>query len=210
MSTTATEPRRLPKSETTIATILEQAASLFLATNYSDVTMNDIARAGKLTKGALYHHFVSKEELYLAMMHAHLGRLRELFAGAMADQAGCRDRLRSLTCTFLTLPPERRDIMKLVRRDINVFTEPARSDLIRAYQRCLPEQVEAVLREGIAQGEIRPADPRLLSWQFVAAVEVTLADYSDRVFHTLDQKLEFVTALFFDGAGRPGSKGANV
>jgi len=207
MSTTTSEPRRLPKSETTIATILAEAASLFLATNYSDVTMNDIARAGNLTKGALYHHFASKEELYLAMMHSHLGRLRRVFAEAMADRVGCRERLRSLTRAFLTLPAERRDIMKLVRRDINVFKEPARSDLIHAYQQCLPEQVEAVLREGMNAGELRPADPRLLSWQFVAAVEVGLNSYADRVFVGLEQKLDFVTALFFDGAGLGSTEG---
>lgn len=207
---TVSEPRKLPKSETTIATILEQAASLFLATNYSDVTMNDIARAGNLTKGALYHHFASKEELYLAMMHAHLDRLRNVFARAMADRTGCRDRLRSLTRAFLALPPEHRDVMKLVRRDINIFKEPARSDLVHAYQQCLPEQVEAVLREGMSEGEIRPADPRLLAWQFVAAVEVILNSYADHVFDTVDLKLEFVTALFFDGAGEQGSKGATV
>jgi AcrR family transcriptional regulator len=208
MLTTVTEPRRLPKSEATIATILEQAAALFLVTNYSEVTMNDIARAGNLTKGALYHHFASKEELYLAMMHTHLSRLRSVFAAAMADRVGCRERLRRLTRAFLELPADRRDIMKLVRRDINMFTEPARTDLIHAYQRCLPEQVEAVIREGMAAGELRSADARLLSWQFVAAVEVLLHAYADRVFTDTQEKLEFVTALFFDGAGRPGTEGA--
>ena len=197
------EPRRLPKSETTKAAILESAAPLFLSLNYSDVTMNDIARACKLTKGALYHHFAGKEDLYLAMMHSHMAAIRDTFQHAIAEHADSRGRLRSLTRAFLTLPRQKREIMKLVRRDINVFGEPARTELIHAYQSCLPEQVETVIQEGIASGELRAADPRLLSWQFVAAVEVTLSRYSDRIFAATDDKLDFVMALFFDGASNP-------
>lgn len=210
MFPTETEPRRLPKSETTIATILAQAAPLFLSQNYSDVTMNDIARACKLTKGALYHHFASKEDLYLAMMHSHLAEIHETFQQSVSRHSDSFGRLRSLTRAFLTLPRQKRDIMKLVRRDINVFAEPARTELIRAYQECLPEQVETVIREGIAAGELRTFDPRLLSWQFVAAVEVTLSHYSDRIFEVIDDKLDFVMALFFDGARRPEERKARL
>lgn len=208
MFPTTTEPRRLPKSETTIASILDAAAPLFLSQNYSDVTMNDIARACNLTKGALYHHFGSKEELYLAMMHSQMAELRDTFRNATVGHKDAHGRLRSLTRAFLTMPREKRDIMKLVRRDINVFAEPARTELIHAYQGCLPEQVEAVIRAGIAQGELRDADPRLLSWQFVAAVEVTLSAYSDSIFARLDDRLDFVMALFFDGVRNPDARKA--
>ncbi len=51
----------LTKSETTIANILTAAASLFTARNYADVTMDQIAVACSVTKGALYHHFKSHE-----------------------------------------------------------------------------------------------------------------------------------------------------
>jgi AcrR family transcriptional regulator len=203
MFQTTTEPRKLPKSETTIASILEAASPLFLAQNYSHVTMNDIASACRLTKGALYHHFASKEELYLAMMHSQMAELRAIFSASMEGQRDAYGRLRSLTRAFLTLPGQKRDVMKLVRRDINVFAEPARTELIHAYQSCLPEQVETAIRKGMVEGELRTGDARLLSWQFVAAVEVTLSSYSNRIFRSIDDKLDFVLALFFDGARNP-------
>jgi AcrR family transcriptional regulator len=58
------------KSATTITNILEAAQALFLEKNYADVTMTDIAEAADVTKGALYHHFSGKEDLYLRMMHS--------------------------------------------------------------------------------------------------------------------------------------------
>lgn len=189
-----------PRSEATIANILAAAATLFTARNYAEVTMDQIADAGQVTKGALYHHFSSKEELYLELIHSDLAEKRRLFADAVADGGSCRDRLERLTHAFLILPREKRELIKLVRRDINILLEPARSDLVRAYQRALPEIVEAVLRDAIDAGEIAPGDPRLLSWHFVATVEVTLGRYAEGLLANVDEWVACVMNLFFYGA----------
>ena len=191
----------MTKSEATIASILSAAASLFTARNYADVTMDQIAVACSVTKGALYHHFSSKEELYLALMHNDLAGKKALFGEAVAAGRDCRDRLRRLTAVFFDLPRQRREVARLVRRDINIFGEPARDELVRAYQSSLPELIEGVIRDGIRDGELAPADPRLLSWHFVAMVEVTLTGYADSVFTNADDKLDHVMELFFRGAG---------
>lgn len=191
----------MTKSETTIANILAAAASLFTARNYADVTMDQISLACNVTKGALYHHFASKEELYLELMHSDLEYKRALFQAAIDKGSDCRDRLSRVTEVFFDLPEVSRGVMRLVRRDINIFGEPARTSLVKAYQASLPELIEGVIRDGIRDGELAPADPRLLSWQFVALVEVMLSDYADRSFSDADAKLDYVMELFFSGAG---------
>jgi len=105
------------KSESTVANILAAAQSLFLEKNYADVTVTEIAEKAEVTKGALYHHFPSKEDLYLTMLHADLAHKRQLLRAAVEMQGSCRARLRRLTEIFLELPPEKRDLIKLVRRD---------------------------------------------------------------------------------------------
>jgi AcrR family transcriptional regulator len=188
------------KSTATIADILRSAGALFLSKNYADVTMEDIAEAAGVTKGAVYHHFASKEALYMAMMDSFLMEMRDRFQTAVASPGTCRKRLRKLTEIFLQLPRERRDIMKLVRRDINIFKDPVRSQLVRAYQSALPEQIEIIIRDGIRDGELAPTDARLLSWVHVAIVEVILSPYTERVFDNQNEILDFVTRLFFKGA----------
>lgn len=192
----------MARSETTVANILSAAEDLFLSKNYAEVTMDMIAEGSEVTKGALYHHFSGKEDLYLKMMNADLQAKRELFRGAIASAQGCRERLSRLTQAFLDLPRKKIDLIKLVRRDINVFPEPARSKLVRAYQACLPDVVEEVLRDGIAGKELSPADPRLLSWQFVAMVEVVLGRYAQRVLKDAGAPLDYVLNLFLNGARR--------
>jgi AcrR family transcriptional regulator len=190
------------KSEATVAGILSAAQALFLAKNYGDVTMDDIASAADVTKGALYHHFATKEALYVAMMTTALHEKQALFKAAADIQGSCRERLRRVTATFLELPRERRDVMKLVRRDNNIFGGRVREQLVRAYQAALPHNLEPIIRDGICNGELAQADPRLLSWLYVAMVEVILTRYAEKVFTSPDETANFVTDLFFEGAGK--------
>jgi AcrR family transcriptional regulator len=190
------------KSEATITNILQAAQKLFLAKNYADVTMADIALAADVTKGALYHHFAGKEALYLAMMLAEMAEKQALMAEAVASAGSCRERLHRLTLNFFNLPDEKRTLMKLVRRDINIFKDPVRDRLVRAYQAALPNQVEAIIRDGIRAGELIETDPRLLAWQYVAMVEVVLTDYARQTLGNREYMAEYVLNLFFCGSSR--------
>jgi AcrR family transcriptional regulator len=190
------------KSATTITNILAAAQTLFLNKNYADVTMTEIAETAGVTKGALYHHFSSKEALYLAMMHADLQEKKELFRSAAEGEGACRERLRRLVETFLQLPREKRELIKLVRRDINIFKNPIRDRLVRAYQAALPEQVEVIIRAGIRNKELAPGDPRLLSWLHVALVEVIVTDYAEERLGSPAAKADYAVNLFLSGAGK--------
>lgn len=48
--------------------ILKIAFKLFLQKNFKEVTMQDIVKETGLSKGAFYHYFVSKEQLFLEVV----------------------------------------------------------------------------------------------------------------------------------------------
>jgi AcrR family transcriptional regulator len=188
------------KSKVTISAIMEAARMLFLEKNYADVTIMDIAAAAEVSKGALYHHFSSKEDIYLQMMHHFLREIQMVTQAAAEKSTGsCRERLRQSLVSFLHLPDELLDVLRLVRRDINIFIDPMRRELINAYQIAVPEQVERILRDGIASGEIQPVDSRLISWELVALVEVALRPYSRRLLGGREDMADFLIHLFLDG-----------
>jgi AcrR family transcriptional regulator len=188
------------KSKQTIQTILEAARSLFIEKNYADVTIAEIVASAEVSKGALYHHFSSKEDLYLRMMHHFLAEIQETTEAVADNSTGhCRQRLKESTLNFLRLSDELLSILRLVRRDINIFQDPMRNELIRAYQKAVPEQVERIIRDGIANGELMETDARILSWELVALVEVILRPYSRNKIGDAEAMCEFVIRLFFDG-----------
>lgn len=191
---------------TTVANMLTAAEELFVARAYSDVTIDEVASAAHVTKGAVYHHFSSKEELYLAMLHEDLERKRSLFREAAALSGSCEQRLRELTQAFLSLPATKRNLIALVRRDVNIFEAKTREVLVQAYQQALPEQVERIIRDGIRDQDIMPSDPRLLAWHFVALVEVVLTPYADKRFACDEDKINHVMSLFLGGCSRTHTK----
>ena len=52
--------------------ILKTAYNMFLYNNYEAVTINNIIKAAGLTKGALYHYYISKEELFKAVVDKYM------------------------------------------------------------------------------------------------------------------------------------------
>jgi TetR/AcrR family transcriptional regulator, transcriptional repressor for nem operon len=55
--------------------IIQVAERLFLQSNYDGVSIHDITRAVGMTKGALYHHFTSKEQLFEEVANSLVKRL---------------------------------------------------------------------------------------------------------------------------------------
>ncbi|WP_350350726.1 helix-turn-helix domain-containing protein [Microbacterium sp. A8/3-1] len=66
------------------ASILETSFLLFLAKGYDATSMSDIVRETGMSKGALYHHFTSKDELFAAA-------IRSYFIDIVADSASPAD-----------------------------------------------------------------------------------------------------------------------
>lgn len=190
------------KSLTTISEILDAAQRLFVRHNYDDVTMAKIAQEAGMTKGAIYHHFKGKKKLFLKMMARYLNCLQLILHEAVASEGTARERLEGLTTRYLEMPLQEQRLIQLVRRDNSRFTGDERATLVRAYQDALPNQIERILRDGIAEGEIMAGDARLLTWQYVAIVEVSLSDYARQQFTSPPKMAAYVATVFFDGVAK--------
>lgn len=64
------------EAEKTRARILASALSLFAKKGYANTTFTDIAARLKLTKGAVYWHFASKESLLMELVDRALNKFR--------------------------------------------------------------------------------------------------------------------------------------
>jgi len=76
--------------------ILRTAARLFQQRGYDATSMNDVAAALKLSKGGLYHHFQSKDEILFEIMNHAMDITQERVLAPVRSIADPEDRLRSL------------------------------------------------------------------------------------------------------------------
>src|SRR5450432_4186441 len=83
------EPRQEPRQE-----ILRAAARLFQQQGYDATSMNDVASALKLSKGGLYHHFQSKDEILFHLMDHAMDITQEQVIDRVRGIADPEERLR--------------------------------------------------------------------------------------------------------------------
>jgi AcrR family transcriptional regulator len=77
------------RSESTRDALIEAARELFAARGYAEVGTEEIVRAAGVTRGALYHHFGGKHELFEAVYERVEADLAAKIAnGALAADAG--------------------------------------------------------------------------------------------------------------------------
>jgi AcrR family transcriptional regulator len=79
---------RLEQAEATRAALLEAARALFAQRGYAAVGTEEIVRRARVTRGALYHHFRGKEDLFRAVVEDVERELTERIAAeALAIEA---------------------------------------------------------------------------------------------------------------------------
>ncbi|OBK76240.1 TetR/AcrR family transcriptional regulator [Mycobacterium sp. 1274761.0] len=84
-----TRERRL---EHTRSLLLDAAEEVFAEKGFISATLDDIARAAGYTKGAIYKHFATKEDLFLAVSDRYWRRYFDNFAEVIsADHVGSRE-----------------------------------------------------------------------------------------------------------------------
>ena len=77
--------RRELYSEATRAALLDEATRLFAARGYAGTSLEDVASASQVTRGAVYHHFDGKQALFEAVLDAQEARaIAEITAAAIA------------------------------------------------------------------------------------------------------------------------------
>ncbi len=79
------------RSEATTSELVEVARRLFAADGYAATSLEDVVRGAGVTKGALYHHFRGKRELFLAVYEREQQRLAAAQHEAFARRKGTWD-----------------------------------------------------------------------------------------------------------------------
>ena len=135
--------------------ILRTAARLFQQRGYDATSMNDVAAALKLSKGGLYHHFQSKDEILFEIMNHAMEITQERVIAPVRSIADPEERLRALIRLHIevVLSPRDREITVMLHE--NHPLPPALRKRINARKKEYVHFVESLIAE--VQKEARNA-----------------------------------------------------
>jgi TetR/AcrR family transcriptional regulator, cholesterol catabolism regulator len=99
--------------------ILRTAARLFQQRGYDATSMNDVAAALKLSKGGLYHHFQSKDEILYEIMNHAMEITQERVINPVRSITDPEERLRTLIRLHIevVLSPADREITVMLHEN---------------------------------------------------------------------------------------------
>ena len=142
MSAMARETVIEPRQE-----ILRTAARLFQQRGYDATSMNDVAAALKLSKGGLYHHFQSKDEILFEIMDHAMEITEERVLAPARRIANPEERLRALIRLHIevVLSPVDREITVMLHE--NHPLQPALRKRINARKKEYVHFVENLIAE---------------------------------------------------------------
>ena len=148
--------------EQTVQLILDTASALFFQKGYDKTTLQDIIDATKLSKGAIYHHFASKEAIIIAVVD-RVGEAQSAMLAEVRDRKGLTgaEKLREMFRTSLRMSFQGKilHMLPFIIENPKFMTLQMQSILGEA----APDYVLPVLREGIADGSIQADHPEELS-----------------------------------------------
>jgi AcrR family transcriptional regulator len=86
----------------TIDAIVSAAGELFTARGFAATSIDEIARGAGVAKGAVYHHFESKEQIFQRVFEQMTAALAAEVAASAAAGKGILDRFERGTLKYLT------------------------------------------------------------------------------------------------------------
>lgn len=127
--------------------LLSEAARLFGEKGYEKTSMRDIAAAYGILPGSLYHHFRSKDELFVAVYAAGIDQIIDAVERATRDETDPWRRLEAACEAHLTTLLDRTGYAAVVIANWPSTGEGVRGELVRQrdrYERVFRRFADAV------------------------------------------------------------------
>lgn len=184
----------------TRARVLEAARQAFAARGYHGTLMDHVARTAGVSKGAVYVHFPSKEELFLALLEDAatilVGRLTSAIEGAQ----GARAKVSAALAAALGAFEDNEALTRLFLLEsvgVSPEVERRRCELRAALTRL----VQAYLDEAVADGDIPPQDTALAATAWMGAVSEVVVRWLHEPTTPLSASVPHLTSLLLRSVG---------
>jgi AcrR family transcriptional regulator len=184
----------------TRARLLEAAAEEFGRVGLERASIDAISVAAGYAKGTIYNYFPSKEALFLAVVEE--ASTQAAGRGVAPQAASARERLRAVLAGFCGWVGHHEALARVLVRECLMGTPGLYPRVILAEQPLVGE-LESIIREGVARGELRnDVSERILALAIAGLTDLALVEYwaEDELRQSLDTIPDLVLTLLLGSA----------
>ena len=159
-----------PPTADAVERILVAAEALFAQQGFDAVSMNAIAEAAGVCKANVFHHFTSKNDLYVAVLRNACKDASQHLDELGSDELSLAERLTQFVHAHLQTILEHEQVTRLSLREmLNEGTHQSQELAEKVYGEKFSRFV-AILRAGQAAGELRrDIDPAVVATALLGA-----------------------------------------
>lgn len=165
--------RTSEEAKVTRATLLKVSLHLFSTKGYAATSIDDISEAAKVTRGALYHHFTNKADLYNTLIEEVSASGANIVQQAVQEGGTFLEILKRIfirQLIFIEENKEARAVMELALFKTGTHSElkAGKKKQIEA-GKMLIDSIAQAMKIGIQNGELRKdVKPAMLARSFIA------------------------------------------
>jgi len=149
--------------------ILHAALQVFAEKGYHRAAVDDIVRASRTSKGAVYHHFPNKEALFLALVDEFSAHLAEAIAAAIATSHGALDKVEAALRAGLETFARHRELARILLLE-SVSLGPAYEAKRAEVHGRFAALIQGYLDQAVAEKSIASLDTRIATLAWLGAV----------------------------------------
>lgn len=144
--------------------ILAAARSCFVDRGYHPTRMEDIAAAAGLSKGGVYFHFQSKQEVFDALVQEEFDASMNTLKAVTDSPATIAEKMQTLGKFFLESFTSNKDAPRffIVMGEMGLRDEKLAQKLLEM-QTAFIDQVAKLIDQGVAEGMLKPVDSKAIA-----------------------------------------------
>lgn len=178
--------------------ILAAAVQLFAEYGYHAATMRDIARVTGIQAASIYYHYANKQALLVEIMDTHMRHLNETLEQILQRRSPVVERLYEAIANHIRLHTTYKPEFFIIDTEIRALEGENRMAILALRDR-YESLLQALLREGIEQGDFRPIDVKITSYALIAMCTEVATWFRPEGRLSVQQVIDIYTQLFTDG-----------
>ncbi len=154
--------------------IIDAAVSLFGERGYHGTSIRAISEAARVSVGAIYHHYPSKEDVFIAIVRREFDRRRRVIEELRTQGLSPETLVREIARIHFAMLEDHRDSVGLLGQALPAGMVSLRGKLL-ALEREFAGYLAELLEEGIRVGDVRSCHTWTAAYAILGMTKVVTA-----------------------------------